>query len=136
MSEIEERPGFPGALRRLGVWGPCRGPHVDRGAPRVSRGAPKVGGLGAMSGPPCRQRSAPGFPGRSERWGVWGALSGPPTSTDRGHLARVDLEPHALVHFEDLMRARGDPQQQRAVLGTHRVVPVLAQIGALHDAAR
>src|SRR5438309_3997039 len=87
--DTEERHGFAGALRRLGVWGPCRGPHVDRGAPRVSRGAPKVGGLGAMSGPPCRQRSAPGFPGRSERWGVWGALSGPPTSTDRGHLARV-----------------------------------------------
>src|SRR5439155_17080170 len=97
MSEIEERPGFPGALRTLGGWGPCRGPHVDRGAPRVSRGAPKVGGLGAMSGPP--------------------------TSTDGGHLAWVDLQPHALVHFEYLVRARGDAQQQRAVLGTHRVVP-------------
>src|SRR5438309_2325720 len=27
--EIEERHGSAGALRTLGVWGPCRGPHVS-----------------------------------------------------------------------------------------------------------
>src|SRR5438477_13071943 len=40
---IEERHGCAGALRTLG----------DRGAPRLRRGAPNVGGMGAMSGPPC-----------------------------------------------------------------------------------
>jgi hypothetical protein len=30
---IEERHGFPGALRTLGGWGPSRGPHVERRAP-------------------------------------------------------------------------------------------------------
>src|SRR2546423_12149671 len=34
---VEERHGFPGPLRALGVWGPCRGPHLN---------------WGAMSGPP------------------------------------------------------------------------------------
>src|SRR5437762_12267312 len=43
---IEERPGSAGALRTLGVWGPCRGPHVDRRAPRLRRGVPQVGGCG------------------------------------------------------------------------------------------
>src|SRR5207253_5237356 len=28
--DTEERHGFAGALRRLGVWGPCRGPHSDQ----------------------------------------------------------------------------------------------------------
>ena len=27
--ETEERPGFAGPLRALGVWGPSRGPHVQ-----------------------------------------------------------------------------------------------------------
>src|SRR6266850_8366900 len=38
----------------MGDWGPCRGPHVDRGPPRLCRGGPNDGGLGAMSGPPSR----------------------------------------------------------------------------------
>jgi len=40
------------------------------------------GGLGGHFGAPglgVTQRSAPGFPGGSERRGVWGAISGPPT---------------------------------------------------------
>src|SRR5205823_2853277 len=53
---IEERHGFPGALRTLGGLGGHVGAPsfttkwCDRGAPRVSRGAPNVGG----SGGPCR----------------------------------------------------------------------------------
>ncbi len=27
---VEERRRFPAALRALGAWGPCRGPHSDR----------------------------------------------------------------------------------------------------------
>src|SRR2546428_668864 len=57
---IDERPGFPGTLGALGVWGPFRGPHVaahvafpaDRRAPRVSRGARSVGGCGGHLGAP------------------------------------------------------------------------------------
>src|SRR5207248_1657119 len=54
---IEARPGSAGARRALGGWGPFRGPHTgddDRGAPRLRRGATSVGGLGAISGPPCQ----------------------------------------------------------------------------------
>src|SRR5258706_10233842 len=32
---------------------PPRTGHVNRGAPRLCRGVTSVGGLGAMSGPPC-----------------------------------------------------------------------------------
>src|SRR4029453_7196851 len=42
----EERPGFPGACRALGVWGPCRGPHVNWGA---LLGAPHFQGVSASA---------------------------------------------------------------------------------------
>ena len=35
-AESRQRPGSPGARRALGVWGPCRGPHVNR-AGKASR---------------------------------------------------------------------------------------------------
>src|SRR5438034_11327648 len=54
---------------------------------------------------------------------------------DGGHLRGVEFQPDAFVDLEDLVRARGHAQLQRAVLGTHRVVPVLAEVGALDDAA-
>src|SRR5438034_3981658 len=44
LSVTEECHGFPGALRTLGVWGPFRGPHVQkapcRPAPAAKRAAP------------------------------------------------------------------------------------------------
>ena len=39
--------------------GGCR---RNRGAPRLRRGSPSAGGLGAMSGPPCRKSAMSGLP--------------------------------------------------------------------------
>src|SRR6266849_3647182 len=78
------------------------------GAPRPSRGAP-------------RQRSARAVLYRAILY--------------MGELARIELEPDRLVHLEHLVRAGGDAQLERAVLGPHRVVPVLTEVRALHDPA-
>src|SRR5438067_10001746 len=43
---------WPGRAERKGAWGPCRGPHVDHGAPRLGRAAPNVRGVwGPFRGP-------------------------------------------------------------------------------------
>ena len=57
---VEERPGFPGALRALGR----QEGHV--GAPRYKDSDRRV-------------EERPGFPGALRGWGVWGAMSGPPS---------------------------------------------------------
>jgi hypothetical protein len=83
---------------------------LDRGAPRLGRGATSIGGLlgnterhfvprGGPSRPgprkaQARPRSAPGVPGRDERWGFGGhveapmsigaPMSGPPISVNPG----------------------------------------------------
>src|SRR5439155_11195988 len=96
-------------------------------APRVNRGAPRSRAqkYGAPTCPP-NVRRAP-----SELW----RCSVSRSVRDGGHLRGVEFQPDAFVDLEDLVRARGPAQMQRAVLGTHRVVPVLAEVGALDDAA-
>src|SRR5712691_2610904 len=69
----------------------------------------------ARSGP--ISRSAPGSPGRSERWGVWGAMSGPPISRDERDVV-VLADP--LEYEEDRGRRAGVRDQVRAP-GTDRV---------------
>src|SRR5205823_12903120 len=101
--QTNERPGFAGVLRALGVWGPYRGPHVkqtsapaspgcserwgcgghigaptsNKRAPRLRRGAPSAGGVGAISGPPRQTNERPGFAGVLRALGVWGPYRGP-----------------------------------------------------------
>src|SRR2546428_84425 len=86
---IEERHGFPGTLRALGVWGPCRGRHLR--VPAVGRVvgerpgvAGRWGGGGPCGGPPWRVPALgrgigerPGSPGPLGALGVWGPCRGP-----------------------------------------------------------
>src|SRR5207248_3098525 len=54
---------------------------------------------------------------------------------DLGELAGIELQPDRFVHLEDFVGAGGDAELEGAALGAHGVVPVLAEVGALHDLA-
>src|SRR5207245_9135029 len=83
--EPEERHGYAGARRTLGVWGPFRGPQQatrTRGAPRLCRGAPNVWGFGGHFVAPSRRREPEerhGYAGARRTVGGLGAVSGPPS---------------------------------------------------------
>src|SRR5207248_3734688 len=118
------------SVSRSEVRGPRDGPPPAFVAPRVNRGAPRSRAqkYGAPTWPPTPP-SARRAPAESWRSSVSRSVR------DGGHLRVVEFQPDAFVDLEDLVRARGHAQLQRAVLGTHRVVPVLAEVGALADAA-
>src|SRR5690348_14230963 len=48
---------------------------------------------------------------------------------------RIDFEPNLLLDLEDVPGRCCDAQRRAAGAGRHQVVPVLAEIGALDDAA-
>src|SRR2546428_157835 len=132
---IEERHGFPGTLRALGVWGPCRGRHLR--VPALGRvieerhGFPgTLRALGVWG--PCRGRhlrvpalgrvieERHGFPGTLRALGVWGPCRGrhlrvPP-------LGRVIEERHG---FPGTLRALGVWGPCR---GRHLRVPALGRV--------
>src|SRR3989442_14522591 len=72
---------MPGHFERSGVWGPCRGPHVQLKCALTEKrhgcAGPlrTFGGLGAISGPPCstevRADREAARPCRAA-WDVWG----------------------------------------------------------------
>src|SRR5438094_864313 len=61
------------------------------------------------------------------------SLTGGSSSFDVRELRGIELQPDILVDVEDLVGSGGDPELQAPGRGPDGVVPVLAQVGALHD---